>query len=142
MDSKKREYDELGFLQHFNLIRFMLIVMISRFIDDLPFFFIDISCCEPINLGMLASKTNTGDMFSVCCNSVWCCWCHAPGVINTAVAEYGVTEQPVACPMYFCCGPCSTCRAHREVRLDYCKVIVACCITILRQVVHSILFFV
>lgn len=77
--------------------------------------------CEPINLGMLANKTNTGDIFSVCC--IWtilanlggCQVCYAPGVINTAVAKYGVTEEPVACPMYCCCGPCTTCRAHREV---------------------------
>jgi Cys-rich protein (TIGR01571 family) len=78
-------------------------------------------CCEPVNLGMLASKTNTGNMFTVCCT--WtilayiggCQVFYAPGVINTAVAKYGVTQEPVACPMYCFCGPCSTCRAHREV---------------------------
>jgi Cys-rich protein (TIGR01571 family) len=82
--------------------------------------------CEPINLGMLANKTNTGNMFAVCylstilC-SVWmlsgipCHACYAPDVINTAVAKYGVTEEVECCPVYYCCGPCSTCRAHREV---------------------------
>ena len=78
------------------------------------------SFCEGINLGMLASKTETGDIFSVCC--IWsilaqggCHPCYAPGVINTAVAKYGVTAEPVDCPTYCCCGPCTTCRAHREV---------------------------
>ena len=116
------------------------------FIDDLTFFCIDIRC-EPINLGMLAKKTKTGDMMSVCC--IWtilaniggCQLCYAPGVINKAVAKYGVTEEPVSCPTYCLCGACLTCRAHREVRLVYCKVIVSCCIMVPRQVVHSTLFF-
>ena len=81
-----------------------------------------------MNLGMLVNKTKTGDMISVCstfavlatCSALTgipCHACYAPGVINTAVAKYGVTEELVACPMYCFCGPCSTCRAHREVRL-------------------------
>ena len=116
------------------------------FIDNLTFFFIDIRC-EPINLGMLAEKTKTGDMISVCCTWSLLYWlggchlCYAPGVINSAVAKYGVTEEPVSCPTYCLCGPLLTCRAHREVRLVYCKVIVSCCITVPRQVVQSIQSF-
>merc|ERR1712072_172756 len=70
---------------------------------------------------MLASKTNTGDTFSVCCiwvlaSGVWGAHnCYAPGVINNAVQKYGVTEEPVNCPTYCLLGPCLTCRAHREV---------------------------
>ena len=77
--------------------------------------------CEPINLGMLAEKTKTGDMISVCCTWSLLYWlggchlCYAPGVINSAVAKYGVTEEPVSCPTYCLCGACLTCRAHREV---------------------------
>merc|ERR1712057_6866 len=82
--------------------------------------------CEPMNLGMLVDKTKTGDMISVCstfavlatCSALTGIprhACYAPGVINTAVAKYGVTEELVACPVYCFCGPCSTCRAHREL---------------------------
>ena len=116
------------------------------FIDDLTFFCIDIRC-EPINLGMLAEKTKTGDMISVCCTWSLLYWlggchlCYAPGVINSAVAKYGVTEEPVNCPTYCLCSALLTCRAHREVRLVYCKVIVSCRITVPRQVVQSIQSF-
>ncbi|CAL6423820.1 unnamed protein product [Bathycoccus prasinos] len=50
---------------------------------------------------MLAEKTKTGDMISVCCTWSLLYWlggchlCYAPGVINSAVAKYGVTEEPI-----------------------------------------------
>ena len=115
------------------------------FIDDLTFFFIDIRY-EGLNLGTLAEKTKTGDTISVCFTwslTAICGWyaCYSPGVINSAVAKYGVTEDQVSCPTYCLCGPLLTCRAHREVRLVYRKVIVSCRITVPRQVVQSIQSF-
>ena len=103
-----------------------VVISIDHTLINLPSFFTN--SCEPINLGMLANKTNTGNMFAVCSIStiLWSVWmlsgipcqaCYAPDVINTAVAKYGVTEEVECCPVYYCCGPCSTCRAHREVRL-------------------------
>ena len=149
MDSKKRDHVGLKFLRtpgvafHFDTI--YAFCYDFSFIDDLTFFFIDIRY-EGLNLGTLAEKTKTGDTISVCFTwslTAICGWyaCYSPGVINSAVAKYGVTEDPVSCPTYCLCGPLLTCRAHREVRLVYCKVIVSCRITVPRQVVQSIQSF-
>ena len=150
MDSKKRDHVGLKFLRtpgvafHFDTI--YAFCYDFSFIDDLTLFFIDIRY-EGLNLGTLAEKTKTGDMISVCCTWSLLYWlggchlCYAPGVINSAVAKYGVTEEPVSCPTYCLCGACLTCRAHREVRLVYRKVIVSCRITVPRQVVQSIQSF-